>query len=254
MSADGSGPEVVAFGAGDDREPVRTPRSRVLAAVLADHRLVLLLAGLAALAAFGSLVGEWYTAVIRNPNFGEVQVELGVSDGGGLPTAYAIGLIGLAVAVYLVLVGAPAVRRTARQVGLGLAGAQLAVLLAAGATAERGLRSRYLFFEPQTAVQADFGRGFAVGFIALALAAAALFLAGRFLPGPAAAAAAGEAAADTLPNGGHSRLHEWSWSRPRARARDETEAELAEATPLDLTVEPASPFARPEGTDRPDDR
>jgi hypothetical protein len=251
MSADGSGPEVVAFGA-EDREPVRTPRSRVLAAVLVDRRLVLLLAGLAALAAFGSLVGEWYTAVIRNPNFGEVQVELGVSDGGGLPTAYAVGLIGLAVAVYLVLVGAPAVRRTARQVGLGLAGAQLAVLLAAGATAERGLRSRYLFFEPQTAVQPDFGRGFAVGFIAVALAAAALFLAGRFLPAPAAAD--GEAAADALPNGGHSRLHEWSWPRPRARARDETEAELAEATPLDLTVEPASPFARPEGTDRPDDR
>jgi hypothetical protein len=252
MSADGSGPEVVAFGA--DREPVRVPRSRLLAAVLADRRLVPLFVGLAALAALASLVSEWY--VVVNPaRLGEPvrETRFGVGDGGGLGTAYLVGLFALAAATSLVLTGPPAVRRAARAAGLAVAGTLFAVVLAARTTFEDFVNAFfYLSGEEQTVT---YGRGVTAAFATTILAALGLYLAGRALP-PAGAApvAAPASGADPGDNGVRAggRWPEWSWRRPRAGVRDAAEVELADSTPLDLTVEPASPFARPDGSDRPD--
>jgi hypothetical protein len=255
MSADRSGPEVAGFG-DDERAPVAPSQlHRLATAVLGDRRLVPLLAGFAALAAFGSLVGEWFHVNPGRGQFGESELRAGINEAGAFGTTYLVGLVALTVAVGLVLFGPPQVRGTARAAGLALAGALVALVLATRMTVARDVA---VSFE-DAPVAVAYGRGLAAAFLATLLAGSALYLAGRFLPaaaaGPAAADPSADPSADPPADGRRTRGRwpDWSRRRPRSGARADTDDEVADA-PLDLTVEPASPFAHPEADERPDGR
>ncbi|WNM42019.1 hypothetical protein RMN56_12060 [Micromonospora halotolerans] len=226
---------VVEWGDAEPASPGRVGRS--LAGLGRDHRLPPVLAGLGAVAAVASLIGEWLVMTVpdEGPD-GSTTVRLpsGAAQVGGFGVAYLVGLLGLAVAVALALRGAPAVRQHARLAGLGLAAALLAVLVATAASLEE-LARRAFFFPIEQRLQVEHGRGLVTAFLATVLLAAALHLSGR-----AAAAPAGRVderrgePADGEPDG-------WS-GRGRRRA---TEDELPPA-PADLSVQPTTPFARPE--------
>jgi hypothetical protein len=252
MTADGPAPEVVEFGA-DDRGPSRRPRlaaavrGDLFSQVLADRRLVPVVAGLAAVAAAVSLFAEWRIVTLPNDNpdggsLSGARVSENLVQIGAVGIAYEISLVALTCLVTLLLFGRPAVRHTARILGLAVAGSTL-VLLAAAAASMRDASGSFYFFVSDGHQTVELGRGLTFAFAAVVLAGLAFILAGRFLP--AAHSAAPPAHDDELPDeppsgwGG-----EWSWRRRRA-GRDEADEELAEVTPLDLTVEPASPFARP---------
>ncbi|SBT53102.1 hypothetical protein [Micromonospora narathiwatensis] len=227
------GMTVVEWGDAEPAPPGRVGRS--LAGLGRDRRLPPLLAGLGAVAAVASLVGEWL--VITVPNGGPegtttVRVPDGVTDVGGFGVAYLVGLLGLACAVALALRGAGPVRQNARVAGLGLTAAMLAVLTATAFSLD-DTGQRTLFFSPEDGFQVDHGRGLVIAFVAVVLLAGALYLSGREggeLPDPD-----GEAEKPP-PERGRSG---WGWGRHRA-VDDELPA------PADLTVEPSLPFARPE--------
>lgn len=124
----------------------------------------------------------------------------------------------------LALRGAPAVRQHARLAGLGLAAGVLGVLVATASSLEQ-LARRILFFVGEQRLQVEHGRGLVSAFVAVALLAAALHLAGR---------AAGGTPTDGEPDD----------DRPERRRRaDEDDVPPA---PADLTVQPTVPFAGPE--------
>jgi hypothetical protein len=229
-------------------DPESTPPRRAgrsLSGLTRDPRLPLVPAGLGAAAAFASLVGEWLVMTV--PNGGPegatpLRVPVGVSDFGGFGTGYVVGLCGLVAAVALALRGTVAARRNARVAGLALAAAVFGLLVAtAFALDEAGQRT--LYYSVEDGVTVEQGRGLVMAFVACALLAAALHLAGR-LDGPHAVVTAPDTedppADESEPTPGR------SWRRRsgarRAAARDE---ELPPA-PADLTVEPTAPFARPE--------
>ncbi|MGS2617260.1 hypothetical protein ACVCAH_22445 [Micromonospora sp. LZ34] len=226
------GTAVVEWGAA---EPAPAGRfGRVLAGLAADRRLPPLLAGLGAVAAGASLVGEWL--VMTLPNAGpegntSVQVPGGVSDVGGFGVGYLVGLLALACAVGLALRGTPAVRTNARIAGLTLAGALLA-LLAATAAALDDTSQRTLFYSSEDGFRVEYGRGLVMAFVACVLFAAALKLA------PVRAVPPDGEEADPEP--GEPVL------RGRRRRPGRATAEDDLPPPADLTVGPAIPFARPE--------
>ncbi|MET7966083.1 hypothetical protein [Micromonospora sp. NPDC005305] len=229
------GTTVVEWGEAEPARPGRVGRS--LAGLGRDHRLPPVLAGLGAVAAVASLIGEWL--VVTVPNEGPegnstVRLPSGVGQVSGFGVAYLVGLLGLAVAVALALRGAPAVRQHARIAGLGLAAALLAVLAATAASLEE-LSRRALFFPTDQRLQVEHGRGLVTAFLAVVLLAAALHLSGRAgaEPGGRADEPAAEPAGGA-PDG-------WS-GRGRRRAAED---ELPPA-PADLSVQPTTPFARPE--------
>ncbi|MET8062375.1 hypothetical protein [Micromonospora sp. NPDC005313] len=206
-----------------DTEPESSGRAgRSFAALGRDRRLPTVLTGLGAVAAVASLIGEWLViAVPAEVRGGETPTRLtnGISDIGGLGTAYLVGLLGLSVAVVLTLRGAPAVRRHAGLAGLGLAAGVLGVLVATAASLEQIAR-RILFFVGEQRLQVEHGRGLVSAFVAVALLAAALYLAGR-APG---------AEEPDVDRPGH------------GRRADEDDLPPA---PADLTVQPTTPFADP---------
>jgi hypothetical protein len=249
MTADGPAPEVVEFGAGD-RQPTRRARFAGLPAGLirassTDRRTVPVVAGLAALAALASVVGEW--RVVTLPTDGQnVQTTLRISEGvfdiGAAGVIYLVGLLALTCLLALQLAGAPAVRHAARVIGLALGGAVL-VLLTAATAALHDMTGTLYSLVSNDRQTVELGRGITFAFVTVVLALVAQLVAGRFLPAarPAAGSTGPDGPADEPPSGW---AGEWGWRRRRLD-RDETEEDLAEATPLDLTVEPASPFARP---------
>ncbi|MEU8070912.1 hypothetical protein AB0B20_14270 [Micromonospora sp. NPDC049151] len=211
-----------------DAEPESSGRAgRSLAALSRDRRLPTVLTGLGAVAAVASLIGEWLViAVPAEVRGGETPTRLtnGISDIGGFGTAYLVGVLGLSVAVALALRGTPAVRQHARLAGLGLAAGVLGVLVATAASLEQIAR-RILFFVGEQRLQVEHGRGLVSAFVAVALLAGALYLAGR---------AAGGVTGDAEPDG----------ERPgRGRRADEDDLPPA---PADLTVQPTTPFADPD--------
>ena len=169
-------PAVIEWGAD---EPA--PRRRFawsLADLAQDPRLPLLLAGLGAVAAVASLVGEWL--VMSLPNGGPegnttIKVPAGVSEVGGFGVGYLVGLLALVCAVALALRGTAAVRPNARLAGLTLAGALLALLVAATASLDDP-GQRNFFYSPQDGFQVEYGRGLVMAFVACVLFAAALRL------------------------------------------------------------------------------
>ncbi|GAB3054142.1 hypothetical protein [Micromonospora schwarzwaldensis] len=226
------GTTVVEWGDADSGAAPSGRVGRSLAGLGRDHRLPPVLAGLGAVAALASLIGEWL--VITVPNEGEdgnttFRLPSGVAEIGGFGAAYLVGLLGLSVAVALALRGAPAVRRHARIAGLGLATTLLGVLVAT-ASSLQPLARRILFFPAERDIQVEHGRGLVTAFLAVALLAVTLHLVGRAPDRAEVEAAADDEAPDD-------RL-----LRRRRRARDDE----APPAPADLTVEPTVPFAGPE--------
>ncbi|MFC4149316.1 hypothetical protein ACFO0M_23965 [Micromonospora mangrovi] len=215
---------------------------RTLAGLRGDRRLPPVLAGLGAVAAVGSLVGEWLVMTV--PNGGPegntpIRVPAGVSDVAGFGVGYLVGLLGLAVAVALALCGGTAaVRRNARVAGLGLAAAVLAVLAATALSLDDS-GQRTLFYSSEEGFRVEYGRGLVTAFLATALLAAALHLSGRSAVDPAESAPDGEP--DDRPEGARGIEPPVPDRRRRGRRADDRPP-----APADLTVQPTVPFARPE--------
>ena len=225
-----AGMTVVEWGDVESAPPGRVGRS--LAGLGRDRRLPPVLAGLGAVAAVASLIGEWLVMTI--PNEGPegnttIRVPRGVADVGGFGIAYLVGLLGLACAVALALRGTGPVRQNARVAGLGLAAAMLTVLTATALSLDdSGLR--IFFYPPGNGFRIDHGRGLVTAFVATVLLAAALYLSGR--ASGAQPVPDGEAATAS-PDRGRA-----GWGR--------TDEDDRPPAPADLTVEPTMPFARPE--------
>ncbi|SCE80885.1 hypothetical protein [Micromonospora saelicesensis] len=227
-------PAVIEWGA--DEPAPRRRFALSLADLAQDPRLPLLLAGLGAVAAIASLVGEWL--VMSLPNGGPegnttIKVPAGVSEVGAFGVGYLVGLLALVCTVALTLRGTAAVRPNARLAGLTLTGALLALLVAATASLDNpGQRS--FFYSPQDGFQVEYGRGLVMAFVACVLFAAALRLTPaappRVFAGPPDNDRPGDAPAP----------------RPWRRRRDPDPIEDGLPAPADLTVTPAAPFARPD--------
>ncbi|WP_433314422.1 hypothetical protein ACQP0U_32075 [Micromonospora sp. CA-269861] len=227
-------PAVIEWDAGDP-----APRRRFawsLVDVARDPRLPLLLAGLGAVAAVASLVGEWL--VMSLPNGGPegnttIEVPAGVAEVGGFGVGYLVGLLALVCTVALALRGTAGVRPNARLAGLTMAGALLALLVAATASLDNP-GQRNFFYSPQDGFQVEYGRGLVMAFAACVLFAAALRLA------PAAPLGAFAGPPDDDRPADAPAPHPWR----RRRNPDPIEDGLP--APADLTVTPAAPFARPD--------
>ncbi|WP_229399148.1 hypothetical protein [Micromonospora okii] len=240
---------VVEWGGSEPAPPGQVGRS--LGGLGRDARLPLVPAALGAAAAFASLVGEWLVMTV--PNGGPegsttMRVPGGVSDVGGLGVGYLVGLFALVVAVALALRGSAAVRRDARVAGLALSVALLAVLAATAFSLDDS-GQRTLFYSSEDGFRVEYGRGLVMAFAACALLAAALHLAGRADagrpetarpdaggPGPESAPAEQAEAADPEP---------LRRGRRGGASRSGDDAGLPPA-PADLTVQPTTPFARPD--------
>ncbi|WP_144022645.1 hypothetical protein [Asanoa hainanensis] len=241
MSAEPSGPAVVAFGGGDAKADGSWPPLARLLRVSADRRMLTtvtaLLAGAAGCAA---LIAPWFSVMLplgeTDPNSGqqaERLTEFHLGDLGTLAVGFLVCLLLLAVACVLAAAGPPAARSVARLTGLTLAGGALALLVAMTVNIENYIL-RSFFFLFQEEIDVDNRGGLTFAFLGVLLAALALYLSGgaqRTPPPP-------EATSDVA----------WGWQPPRA-ARDETAAAVAAAAPLDLTVQPARPFALPDSDD-----
>ncbi|MFJ8581546.1 hypothetical protein [Micromonospora sp. NPDC093277] len=226
------GMTVVEWGDAEPPPPGRAGRS--LAGLGRDRRMPPLLAGLGAVAAVASLIGEWLVMTVPNDGpagIGTVRVPGGVTDVDGFGVGYLVGLLGLAGAVALALRGTGPVRQNARVAGLGLAAAMLAVLTATAFTLD-DTGQRALFGLLAEGFHVERGRGLVAAFVATVLLAGALYLSGR----------EGGAAPD--PDGGAKKSpperDRTGWG-PRGAVGDELPP-----APADLTVEPTMPFARPE--------
>ncbi|MEU1678285.1 hypothetical protein ABZ422_04240 [Micromonospora zamorensis] len=220
---------VIEWGADDDPAP-RRRFGWSLAGLTQDPRVPLLLAGLGAVAGVASMVGEWL--VMSLPNGGPegdatIEVPAGVSEVGGFGIGYLVGLLALVCTVVLALRGTASVRSNARLTGLTLAGALLALLVAATATLNDS-GQRTFFYSAQDGFKAEYGRGLIMAFAACVLLGAALRLAPAGTP------------EDDQP-GDAPAARAWR----RRRDRDPVQEDGLPA-PADLTVTPAAPFARPD--------
>ncbi|MEO3770773.1 hypothetical protein [Micromonospora sp. B9E7] len=227
---------MIEWGADDDPAP-RRRFGWSLTEFMRDSRLPLLLAGLGAVAGVASMVGEWL--VMTLPTGGPegdatIEVPAGVSEVGGFGVGYLVGLLVLVCTVALALRGTAAVRPNARLAGLTLAGALLALLVAATATLNDS-GQRTFFYSTQDGFRAEYGRGLIMAFAACMLLGAAL----RLAPATPSGAPAG-AAPDDQP-GDVPATRAWR----RRRDRDAVQEDGLPA-PADLTVGPAAPFARPD--------
>ncbi|MFF0152554.1 hypothetical protein [Micromonospora sp. NPDC005203] len=228
------GPAVIEWGAVDP-----APRRRFglsLGGLAQDPRLPLLLAGLGAVAGVASLVGEWL--VMSLPNSGPdgestIEVPVGVSEVGGFGVGYLVGLLGLLCTVALALRGTAAVRPNARLAGLTLAGALLALLVAAATTLDNPAQ-RSFFYSPQDGFRAEYGRGVVMAIAACVLFAVALRLSPAASPGAFAGSPDDDRPADPPA------------SRTWRRRRNPDPNEYGPPAPADLTVTPAAPFAHPD--------
>lgn len=234
---------------GDQAEPGRTGRRGDLLARLGrDPRLVPVLGGIGAVAAFASLVGEW--TVMEVPGLGGDggplgRVPAGVSEVANFGLAYLLGISGIVCCLALALFGAPGARRNARVLGLAMAGAVLAVLVAATLTLDDIARLGLQVTDPDLRIV--YGRGLVAAYVATGLLGLALHLAGRLarpepVPHHEPAATDGDddpelASTDT----------ESPFSWRRQQGTDSPDEELEE--PRDLTVGPTTPFAGPEPHD-----
>ncbi len=215
--------------------------SRWLTGARLDSRVVPILAGLGAVAAFASLVTRWQETRIGvelDEGFiesGNPKVVADLTDIGTWSFGYLMGLFALAACVALVLSGAPEVRRHARLAGLGSTVALLALLVAAGIDMGRtavGIPPYAYLGETRVQFDNSYGPGLYLAFAGVAAVGAALYLAGRLpaavKPGHAPTAEADEKTED---------LSRWR-RQPAAGADNHDEP----PPPADLTVQPTSPF------------
>ncbi|MEU5563178.1 hypothetical protein [Micromonospora musae] len=216
------GMAVIEWGTAEPATAERPRRS--LAGLGRDRRLPPLVAGLGAVAAVGSLVGEWVVMTLpEGGRDGPLEVPAGVADVNGFGVGYLVGLLVLVGTVALALRGTPAVRPNARVLGLALAGALL--VLVAAAAFELDESTRRLFYSPDAGPRIEYGRGLSMAFVACVLLGVALHLS------PNAAPLDDDAAPAPV------------FGRRRRPDRDEPDEA---PPPTDLTVQPTVPFARPE--------
>lgn len=205
---------VISFGSSAE------PRRALLGGLWRDRRLPGLVAGLGAVAAFGSLISEWQTTTIRDAGIDGEQLPeerrlfANLLDLGGIGSAYLVGLLLLAAAVALTRFGPGPGRAYARVAGLAVGGVLLALLLALAQhlTGASVLLPKYLMafnISDPGAMRTASGRG-----LWCALAAAGLALVALWLP-PA-----------------------------RVIAPDDPQPRITETDdPLAMTITPTTPFA-----------
>ncbi|GAB3148890.1 hypothetical protein GCM10027290_34320 [Micromonospora sonneratiae] len=250
------GAVVIEWGNGTPSSPGRTPR--LLTGFLQDRRLAPVVAGLGAVAVFASLVGEWTITTLPDRDSTRVQptvdVTAGVSEIGSFGIGYLVGVLGLVSVLSLVLFGSsPTVRHNARVVGLAVSVGLLAILTAATYALDADVEQR-LTLAPGDRLSVVYGRGLVMAFVGTAALGLALYLVGLTArlpydrdPHPddqdhADSEAgddghrAGDEGGDRGDGGG------WPWQRRRS-AEPDVVAEVQAATPDDLTVSPAVPFA-----------
>ena len=235
MSAESTDPAVVAFGDGDAvSDGAAFARVRRIAG---DWRVLLGLLAAAGVAGFTSLVAPWFSMMMTVT--GEPTPEGALNDRtetfrlidiGAFGTAYLPALLVLTVLAVLVVFGPATSRPVARLSGLTLAGALVAVLVAFTITFRDSMERNFYGSENEQ-INLDSGTGLTTAYVSVVLAGVALFLT---RPAPTGHPPA------VMPD------HSW---RPPRPARDETAAEVAAAAPLDLTVQPSRPFARPDSDD-----
>ncbi|WP_341718181.1 hypothetical protein QQG74_31205 [Micromonospora sp. FIMYZ51] len=218
------GTSVVEWGTQDDDSPATGRLGRAFAGLGSDHRLPLLLAGLGAVAALLSLIGEWVTITLPSGE-GEgvtpVEMASGVTEIGGLGVGYVVGILLLGSVVALALRGTTAVRVNARVGGLALATGLLAVLAATAVTFDEN--RQIPFYSAEDGFKIEHGRGLVMAFGAVLLFAAAL---ARAVPRSADASA------------------EPAKQPRRTRSRQDDAEPDDDRPPVDLTVTPTVPFAR----------
>jgi hypothetical protein len=238
---------VVEFGAREQRSR-RAALADAVTKLRHDHRVVPVVAGLAALALFASLVGEWQVTTINEPDFfgpglTTPPVSSGLGELGAWAAAYVIGLFVLVNCAALVFFAPPAVRVLARVLGLAAAGTLGAVLVAiAFDLNDRSLAITslgYITGPEAPDYELTHGRGLTMAFLGVGGLAFALVLAGRLMPVPAPVAAAGVSDAPPPADGKVESPAEadWPWRRPTT-----TEPAAEVPQPIDLTVSPATPF------------
>jgi hypothetical protein len=216
------------------------PPARRWLGLAADRRVVPLAAGLAAVAAFASLVSEWQITTMDGTAFGgdaagNRMIPADLSDLGAVGTGYLVALFPLVAAVVLTLFGPAAGRRYARLTGLAVGGTLLGLLLAMTVTLGQQSRIISRLYTDQVdggEVTVGYGRGLWCALFAVIAVLAALYLAGRHLT-PAGRTESGPDDEDPPAV--------WSWRRPRAEPADPGPEE-----PFELTVSSAPPFSPPE--------
>lgn len=199
----------------------------------ADRRVVPLAAGLAAVAAFGSLVSEWQLTTMDSSVFGgdaagNRMIPADLNDLGAAGTGYLVALFPLVASLVLTMFGPAAGRAYARLAGLAVGGTVFGLLLTMAVTLGQQSRIISRLYTDQTdggEVTVAYGRGLWCALFAVAAALAALYLAGRHDTGWTTS----------------------SWRRPRAEPADSDE--LAE--PFELTVSSAQPFEDRDAEYRP---
>jgi hypothetical protein len=248
----GGTPAVVEWG-DTGAEPV--PRAqRGVSQLLAEHRRAPLLAVVAGLALFGSLISNWRVWSVAGSPTPPQQLKDGIVNYPVVGSAYLVGLFALVASAGLALLGAGAVRRYARIVGLAVAGVLGAVLVMTVANMQHlGGSIEDFFLTPRVMDETgrlptvEYGRGVYLAFAGVAAAALALYLAGAGRRGGAAEPVAepiAEPARDPAIAWAPQDVgDDWPW-RPR-----EPRHPAQSTGPVDLTVEPAAPFLPPGETD-----
>jgi hypothetical protein len=250
---------------GNDDAPSERRRSRLLARLRHDRRIVPIIAGLGGLAVLGSVLSEWRVWTFEEPGGPTQQVSTGVVGFASVGTAYLIGILVLVASLVLTFFGTGATRQHARLVGLAAAIVLGVVLIAATVNMKHvgGLMDDFFFGlgGPANEATMAYGRGLYLAYAGVGALAVALWLAaplGQRAPWqqaawqPAAWPQPGwPPAEEPTPPPTEHRLDlededelgpDWPW-RPRYQApRSESPRR---AVPLDLTVEPAAPFVGP---------
>jgi len=242
-------------------EPEPTGRASRLAGLRDDPRLPPLIAGLAGIAVFFSLLGEWRVWTMTGPETGVFTS--GLTTFPVVGTGYLVGLFAVAACATLVFYGSAGVRANARLVGLALVGMLGALLVMTtvhldtlGGTVEDQYSNSQAWSESPPII--EYGRGFYLAVVGVLGIGLALGLArprrrataaGEAEPATAAPADTGGWAPEV---GGD----DWPW-RPAAATRRSADQRAADgddrdgAGPVDLTVQPADPFLPPGDPDRP---
>jgi hypothetical protein len=256
-------PAVVEWGDEDVRPP--GPMARRLARLRADRRLAPIVAGLGGVALLFSLLTEWRIWTASTNELGPGRVETGVVTFPSIGTAYLVGLFALAVCATLTFAGSRSggVRRHARLAGLAVVGVLLAVLITATASLDQlgGIIEDYYINNTNPeggssdAPVVTYGRGLYLAYLGVATVGLALHLAAparRRRGGPAHEAEANDEAAPAAQAAVSDRSawapqdggDDWPWrSGPAKRPA------RSPGGPVDLTVEPTTPFLPPDGAD-----
>lgn len=178
---------------------------------------VRLLAGLAGLVLFGSLLDSWQVTLLPEEFADTQEVVVGLAGIGAWGAGWLVGLIGLAACTGLTVLGLPMLRAPARSVGLALAGVLLGLLAAVSVQLGRASTLASIGFIGEVDFEVQLGRGVYLAYLGVGLAAAALW-----------------------------------WARPQARpAAPEPDPRASgpvdgHAGPRDLRVGPAEPFIYPD--------